>query len=325
MGEHSYCSPSSLKRRSLCSASCREEAGIEEDGDDENSARGIRLHKLMEYMAKGRLNLDSLSEDERSAVSKAWKMALNFLGDEILPDGTTANGGRWFCEVRMDALTSSANGWRDWGTADLVVIYEREKRIVILDWKFGGAMIDHPQFNLQLKDYAIMAWDKFGWGFSIEVGYIQPASSEMYECQPWVWTPEDGHRIAASIKEIRERSYGNDVEYVVGPACDQCAAAKKGTCWARQQVFGRINMLAGLTEASRLDPVALGRAIDAAQVIHTESDRLWKLLKSEAMKRGADGWVAKPEQNRIYRTVSKRDRISHPDHLTNKDSGDKLI
>ena len=30
-----------------------------------------------------------------------------------------------------------------------------------------------------------------------------------------------------------------------------------GTCWARQQVFGRINMLAGLTEASQLDPVVI--------------------------------------------------------------------
>ena len=314
MIEHSDCSPSSLKRRSLCSASCREEAGKKEM-DDEFSARGVRLHALMVYKAKGRLNMDSLDEDERRAVEKAWRMALDFLGDDILPDGTTANGGRWYAELRMDALTSAASGRRDWGTSDLVVVYEREKRIVILDWKFGGAMIDHPQWNYQLKDYAVMAWDKFGWGYTVEVGYIQPASAEKYECQPWVWTPEDGHKIAAQIREIRERAYGESVEYVVGPACDQCNGRKHGTCWARQQVFGKIAMLAGLSDASELDPVALGRAIDATQVIKSEAERLWDLLKDQAMKSQADGWKASEGTNRIYRTTTMRDRVSIPIHL----------
>lgn len=314
MSEHSWCSPSSLKRRSLCSASCREEAGLPEL-DDEFSARGIRLHKLMEYRLKGRLNMDSLNDDERTNVSKAFEMAENFLGDEILLDGSTANGGRWLCEVRMDAISSAAQAFKDWGTCDLIVVYERERRLVVLDWKFGGAMIDHPQFNYQLKDYAVMAWDKLGWGYQIETGYIQPAAAEKYECQPWVWTPEDGHRIAAEIRAIRERAYCENGEYVVGPACDQCNAKKNGTCWAREQVFGRVNMLAGLSDASQLDPVALGRAIDTTQVIKVEADRLWEMLKEQAMKSETDGWIAKPEVNRLYRTVSKRDRISLPIHL----------
>lgn len=314
MSEHSWCSPSSLKRRSLCSASCREEAGLQEM-DDDFSARGVRLHKLMEYRLKGRLNMDSLNEDERTNVAKAYRMATDFLGDDILPDGTTMNGGRWYAEVRMEAMTSAASGWRDWGTCDLVVIYEAERRMVILDWKFGGAMIDHPQFNWQLKDYAVMAWDKYGWGYTIETGYIQPANSEKYECQPWVWSPEDGHRIAAEIRNIREKAYSGQGDYIVGPACDQCNAKKRGTCWAREQVFGKINMLAGLSDASQLDPSALGRAIDATQVIKAEADRLWNMLKERAMFAEAEGWVAVHDCNRLYRTVIKRDRISSPIHL----------
>ena len=318
MSEHSWCSPSSLKRRDLCSASCREEGGLPEL-DDEFSARGVRLHKLMEYRCKGRLNMDSLSEDERANVTKAFSMAEEFLGDEILPDGSTLNGGRWFCEVRMDAVSSAAKGFRDWGTSDLIVIYEAEKRMVILDWKFGGAMIDSPPFNLQLQDYAVMAWDKYGWDYTIEIGYIQPAAADKYSCIPWAWTAEDGARFAARIKAIRERSYGEHGEYVVGPACDQCNGRKHGTCWARAQVFGRINMLVGLTDASGLDPMALGGAIDTAKVIKKEADRLCEMLKEQAFKTGADGWLAKPGQNQLYRTTSKRDRISHPDHLRKVD------
>ena len=314
MGEHSRCSPSSLKRRSLCPASCREEEGLPEI-DDDFSARGTRLHKLMEYRLKGRLRMDSLNDDERTNVEKALEMALEFLGDDILPDGTTANGGEWFCEVRMDALTSGHPGYRDWGTVDLVVVYAREKRMAILDWKFGGAMIDAPRFNYQLKDYSVMAWDKWGWGFTIEVGYIQPAAAEKYDCQPWVWTPDDGHRIQAELRAVRARAYDNDAEYVVGPACDQCSARKHGTCWARHQVFGKINMLAGLSDASQLDPVALGGAIDAVQVIKSEADRLWDLLKEQASKSPADGWIFKPDCNRLYRTVAERNRISLPIHL----------
>ena len=74
-------------------------------------------------------------------------------------------------------------------------------------------------------------------------------------------------------------------------------------------------MLAGLSDASALDPVALGGAIDAVQVIKSESERLWDLLKDQAMKSEADGWIAKPDVNRLYRTVSARNRVSLPIHL----------
>ena len=67
MSSHSDCSPSSLERRDGCSASCFEESKLVSK-DDKDSRRGTRLHALMVYRLRGRLNLDNLNEDERTAV-----------------------------------------------------------------------------------------------------------------------------------------------------------------------------------------------------------------------------------------------------------------
>lgn len=312
---HSLCSPSSLERRDQCSASCFEESKLK-GTDDENSKRGTRLHKLMEYRLVGKLSLDSLSEDERTAVSRAWEMAEQALGDELLPDGTTANGGRWISEQCMEAVSTAAPGYKDWGTCDLVVIYEREKRIVLLDWKFGGGLIHHPKWNLQLQDYLCMLWDKFGYDYTMETTYIQPAAQENYDINPWHFEPNDRHRIVAKIKEIRERAYGNQREYVVGPACDMCEAAKQRTCWARHQVFRGILPIVGLQDASGLGPIELGRALDAAEVVRRDGDRIWDMLKASVIGGSpVDGWKHSPTGNRLYRKVAERNRVSQPMHL----------
>lgn len=322
---HSLCSPSSLERRDQCSASCFEESKLK-SSDDENSKRGTRLHKLMVYRLQGKLSVDSLNDDERTAITKAMEMAELSLGDEILPDGTTLNGGKWYSEIELKSTTTSAEGYNDWGTCDLLVVYQREKRAVVLDWKFGGGLIHHPKWNLQLQCYIADAWDwlvgQFGreaYEFCMETTYIQPAAAENYDTNPWHFEPNDRHRITARIKEIRERAYGESREYVVGPACDMCEAAKQRTCWARHQVFRNILPIVGLQDASQLEPVALGRAIDAAEVVRRDGDRIWDMLK-DAVRSGTpvDGWQFSEKGNRLYRKVTERNRISQPFHLREK-------
>lgn len=285
--------------------------------DDENSRRGTRLHKLMVYRLRGRLSMDSLVEEERSVITKAFEMAEMALGDDILPDGKTINGGEWHAELRMEAVSSSARDYKDWGTSDLVVVYHKEKRIVLLDWKFGGGFIPHPKWNLQLQDYMTMIWDKFGFDNTIETTYIQPASSENYDINPWHFEPNERHRIVARIKEIRERAYGFNREYVVGPACDFCEAARQGTCWARHKVFKDILLFVGLQDTSKLDAETLGRALDSAEVVRRDSERIWSLMKkSVADGQPVDGWMFSTSGNRLYRKVSQRNRVSEPIHLT---------
>ena len=322
MSSHSDCSPSSLERRDGCSASCFEESKLVSK-DDEAAKRGTRLHKLMEWHLKRRVNLDNLNEDERTNISKAFEMAEMALGDEILPDGTTANGGVWHAEVKLLSKSTAAAGHNDWGTCDLLVVYRCEKRAVVLDWKFGGGLIHHPKWNLQLQCYIADAWDwlaeKFGpeaYEFVMETTYIQPAAAEKYEWNPWVFEPDERHRIVAKIRAVRERAYSGVREYVVGPACDMCEAKKQGTCWARQQMLKELLPLAGIQSTEALDPVALGRAIDAAEVVRQEADRIWDLLKaSVSMGQNVDGWLFSEKGNRLYRKVTDRTRISEPFHL----------
>ena len=321
MSSHSDCSPSSLSRRDACSASCFEESKLPEQ-DDDHSRRGTRLHRLMELMLVGALNLANLPAADAAAVQEAWRMAGLALGDDLLPDGRTANGGLWFSEKRLVAQSTAAQGYNDWGTVDLVVVYPAEKRCVVLDWKFGGHMIDHPKFNLQLQDYMVMVWEWLeeeyagGASFTMELTYIQPAASEKYNWNPWAFEPSERYRIAARIREIRERAYGDSRNYVVGPQCDFCKAARAGTCWARNQLFAGLVGIIGLTDASALSSDALGRALDSVQIVKRESERLWDMLR-DAVREGkiADGWMVGGSGKQLYRKVTERARISEPIHL----------
>ena len=280
MAEHSRCSSSSLKRRSLCSASCHEESLVESDHDTDESDRGTRLHLWMEKLNKSHIKLDRIPAEDAQPVKDCLEMQLEALGDDLLPDGTTVNGGEWFVEKRLECLSTAAPGYHDWGTVDLIVIYRREKRAFIGDYKFGGALIDHPVWNLQLQDYACNLWDLLGHDWCIEVSYFQPSARANYDYQPWHFSPEDLRDIAAKIRKIRESSYGDDKTYRVGPACQFCKASAEGTCWARGAFLAQFQAGSPLASIENLSPVELGEVLSVVKVAAKESERIYQMIRS---------------------------------------------
>ena len=230
--EHSLCSSSSLSRRELCPASLAEESLID-SFDTKESSEGTRRHKYAERFLKFEITEEEIPEADRAIVMSAVEMLFEALGDEFLPDGTTANGGRYFIEKRVQCTSTAAWNRNDWGTIDVLVIYKSEKRAFIGDFKFGGAFVPHPRWNRQLQDYSCNVWDKLGHDWCIETSYFQPFARGMYNHQPWHFAPDDLHRISLELKRIRDNSYMPSAEYRVGPACQFCKASMTGTCWAR--------------------------------------------------------------------------------------------
>lgn len=302
MTAHSLCGSSSLKKRSKCSASCFEESRITEDHSTEQSDRGTRLHTIMEHLAFSKINLNRLPDDEAMPCAEAWDMVQESLGDEILPDGKTANGGVWFTEMRLECRSTAADGRSDWGTVDLIVLYPREKRAFIADYKFGGALIDHPLWNLQLQDYACNLWDASELGvdhdWCVEVTYIQPSARGAYNAQPHHFSPEDLGAIASRLRAIRNRAYSELDEYRVGQACQFCRAKK--SCWARSAFLSQFVATDPLLVLDGKTPMELGEILSVVKVAEAEAKRIYGMVK-EVMKGGTEipGYSYNAEVNRI--------------------------
>lgn len=302
MSEHSWCGSSSLSKRDKCSASCAEESAVEKDFDTDESDRGTRLHSIMEKMAAGRIRINRLPKEERKAVKDAWEMLHEALGDELLPDGTTANGGLWYSEKRLECRSTAADGYNDWGTVDLIVLYPLEKRAFIADYKFGGAMIDAPVFNLQLQDYSCNLWDCAELGvdhsWCVEVVYIQPAARSAYSLQPHHFEPEELARIADKIKGIRTRAYSGRDDYRVGPACQFCRA--KSSCWARNAFLAQFSATSAISTLEGKTPIEIGEILSVVKVVKSDATRIYGMVK-DAMKNGLKipGYSYNAEVNRI--------------------------
>lgn len=265
----------------------------------------------MEKILHGTLRFDLLPEADRKACKAAYEMAEFALGDEIKKGGKTLNGGEWFTEVRLPCVSSAADGYEDWGTVDLIVLYRREMRAVILDWKFGASLVDAPLFNYQLKDYAVNLRDSGQYGVNmdwiIELGYIQPAAREMYNFQPASLSPEDLDLAATENKAVRTRAYLEHDEYRIGQHCQFCKAKAAGTCWARGAFLSQFVAGQPIDSLDGMSPVQIGEVMSTVKVVASEAKRVQELVRS-AMAGGLaiPGFTYNPTVNRISGSPSSR-------------------
>lgn len=299
--EHSWCSPSSMKRRDLCPASLAEEVPLESI-DTKFSSEGTELHHEME---------DYLNSDFTGSLSLPARIALDMLqeaiSDVLLPGGMTACGGKYVTEMRFDIVSASHDFYKDFANIDLVIIYEDELRAIVVDWKFGGMLVDHPAFNHQLKDYCVAVWDELGHDYCIETTYIQPKARGLYAVQPWHFSPDELITIALQLKAIRDRAYSNSGEYFVGRPCAMCKAATQGTCPARMNMLGRFSV-SHVDYIPSMASHQVGNLLEASLACIKQAEIIKDKIKS-AMLAGCkvDNYILAGTNNRLTRQVTGPD------------------
>lgn len=227
---HTAFGPSSLSKRCRCPGSYHEEYGITPD-EREDASEGSALHAIIEAIISGK---------EVEVPEKIrWKIEFcldaiskSLAGDEIIPgEMRTVNGGSVYLEMEMDHLPYSVYT-NEVGTCDFVVVYD--DHIVLLDWKFGGHYVDHPNWNHQMKGYALGLWERFGL-IPIHVGIVQPSVSDDYQFAPWIYNVEQYVEFNKELGSIVENSLVPNAPRVAGPSCVFCNARK--TCAARTSVY----------------------------------------------------------------------------------------
>lgn len=319
---HSECGPSQLQKADLCAASPFEESRLTSSIEMDYSKDGTKQHKIMERLLNGEMTLPEVPDKYSVNVRSAVEMFLSCLQDTVLADGTTSLGGIWHAEMQLPCLSTSVFGKKDVGTIDFHVVYPEQKRIFMLDWKFGGAMVHHPKWNLQLQDYVSCLWDKYGYDYTVECTYIQPQARDKYDMQPWSFEPSDRDWIVRRIMKIREKVYGPDLEYCVGPACQFCKARMAGTCWAHH--FWPSQFFAGSPvseeEISKMDEARLSEVLDVVRCVSVEAKRITNSIRSRLREEeiALDHWKYDHGTNRITAKADYQGRITRPIKICRK-------
>jgi hypothetical protein len=225
--------------------------------------------------------------------------------------------------MSLDCRSTSSEHRFDWGTVDFVALYHKEKRAVILDWKFGASLIDHPSFNLQLQDYACSILDRLDldvtWEWVVEVAYIQPSARDMYALQPYAFDGLMLRNIASKIRNIREKAYAFSGEYSLGPACAFCKASKTGTCWAIRNNLSKFIRDDMDIRIEGLAPEQIAENLTLIKSVKKESERVYQML-ADYMRAGNDvpGYSYNEKLNRISTSPNNRGVKIIPTTITNK-------
>ena len=319
---HSDCGPSQLQKADLCSAAPFEESLLRPDIDTEESRDGTKQHKIMDALIRGKMFIQEVPDKYLENIKAATAMFLEASQDTLLDNSQTTYGGCWFSEMQLPCLSTSVLGHKEVGTIDLHIVYPEQKRIALFDWKFGGALVHHPMWNLQLQDYACALWDKYGYDYSIEATYIQPQAREKYDMQPWVFEPTDRQLLVERIRAIREKVYGYELEYSVGPACQFCKAKLSGTCWARHSWPSQFFAGDPVSDEKilRMDADELGRTLDIVRCISVEAKRITNTIRSRMNDEDivVDHWKYDRNSKRITVKADYAGRVTRPIKICRK-------
>ena len=233
MSSHAILSASSSKRWLNCPPSAKLCAEVE-DTTSEYAREGTDAHTLCEYKVKSMLGIkmqdptDSLSyyneemerctNDYASYVMEVIEDAKNYCKDPLV-----------LIEQRLDFSRFVPEGF---GTGDCLII--ADKKLYIIDFKYGKGVEVESEDNSQMMCYAIGALELFNSLYDIEevcMVIYQPrieniSVSNMSVTELYSWAEN-------TLKPIAELAYEGKGEFKAGEHCQFCKV--KATCRKRAE------------------------------------------------------------------------------------------
>ena len=268
---HTPNGPSSLSKRERCPASMTVEASLERTKFDKRADSGSRCHKAMECHVMG-APLPDMSDEEYGLVQIAIDALDRILcGDKIVPGKMeTVGGGRIMIEIGLNGLPYSVDGSPEYGTCDLAIVYM--DHILLIDWKFGGAFVDHPKWNRQTQAYALGLWELFP-GRDIHVAIVKPRAGIEHVVEPWIYECQMYQTFKSELTKIVTDCHENQETYCVGQACQFCLGAMLNACPAR---LAALNMFSTLQELryEELPEERRSQLLTAARAARASADKL---------------------------------------------------
>lgn len=228
---HAILSASSSHRWMSCTPSAR----LEQEFDDQEStaaAEGTAAHALAEHKIRKALKLRSRKPvskfdcDEMDAYTDAYR---DFVLERLEVARHECEDPLILIEQKLDFSCWVPDGF---GTGDCLIV--SDKRLHVIDFKYGQGVLVDAEANPQMMLYALGALRLFDALYDIEevtMSIFQPRRDNV---STWTISVADLQMWAGQVlKPVAEMAYKGEGDYIPGPWCQFCRAAVK--CRARAE------------------------------------------------------------------------------------------
>lgn len=236
MAEHARLAPSSAYVWLRCLGAPNMAANFPDESSFD-AAQGNFFHDIAEIVA-----LDDEFEPKdfigtRKTVEK-WEFVFTEEMARHMEPGMMriredAAGNDLYIETRVNLERWLGPG--QFGTADVGVIFRRERKIKVKDWKYGREPVE-PDENEQLMLYALGFWDAYGeaaFGGALDIEIELSIEQPRVDMEEIVWRTTSGELLKFG-EYARERAAGTsapDAPRTAGPTqCKYCPGAKNNAC-----------------------------------------------------------------------------------------------
>ena len=229
--KHAVLSASASHRWLNCSPSARLEQEFE-DRETEAAAEGTAAHALCEHKLKRALKMRSrkpVSQYDCDEMDEYTDAYVQFVLEALAEAKQTCSDPQILIEQKLDFSCYVPDGF---GTGDCIIV--AEKRLHIIDFKYGlGVLVDAYE-NPQMMLYALGALRLYDWLYDIEEVAMTIFQPRRENVSTWTIPTKDLLQWAEeTLKPKAELAFNGEGEYIPGSWCQFCKAAVK--CRARAE------------------------------------------------------------------------------------------
>ncbi len=229
--KHAILSASSSHRWLNCNPSARLEQEFE-DRETEAAAEGTAAHALCEHKLKRALKMRSkkpVSQYDCDEMDEHTDAYVQYVLETLAEAKQTCPDPQIMIEQKLDFSCYVPDGF---GTGDCIIV--SEKRLHIIDFKYGlGVLVDAYE-NPQMMLYALGALRLYDWLYDIEEVAMTIFQPRRENVSTWTISVPDLLQWAEeTLKPKAELAFKGEGEYIPGSWCQFCKAAVK--CRARAE------------------------------------------------------------------------------------------
>ena len=231
MSDHAVLSASGAHRWLNCLPSARLELEFV-NNESSAAAEGTAAHALCEHKLKKALHMRSkrpvsvYNSDEMEEHSDAY---VEFVMEQLELAKQSCTDPLILIEQRLDFSCYVPQGF---GTGDCIIIADR--KLHIIDFKYGMGVLVDAVDNPQMKLYALGALDIYDSLYDIEEVSMTIFQPRRENVSTWTIRAEDLKAWAEKeLKPKAKKAYNGEGEYLPGEWCTFCRAAVK--CRARAE------------------------------------------------------------------------------------------
>lgn len=285
---HDFCSPSKLSLRADCPGSAKLERETEQSDLQLNlpapaADRGKSLHALGVDVLTGKTDFETLNLEPEDREQLKWVVERT---KEII-DRFSGTGAVVQYEVQIELDELGISGGLHGCRIDVLIIIPGSG-FVVIDWKFGGSYVVHPEYNPQFWGYGWGVWKKYGGNG--ECIKLQPAAWGDTTYQSCVFEDKDFQDLGEKIKAIVAATRLPDAPLIRGPHCEKkfCSLRHSACPHWKKSILEIPDRMDVVSYFSMLCPTDRGEFLDRIKVIEKVAKHCQETIQQLAVEHGIE-------------------------------------